>query len=103
MAGSSESYSISVVTREGATTLSANKDGTQSMLQVPLEETLALWRTLLDAGLESLGDASPESPAPDGSEFIVRFRAGEACGGLTAPGVPSAAGTRYRRRARRIP
>src|SRR5438093_1512705 len=51
VSGSYESYSISVVTREGATTLTANKDGTQSVLQVPLEETLALWRTLLDGGL----------------------------------------------------
>lgn len=102
VSGSYESYSISVVTREGATTLTANKDGTQSVLQVPLEETLALWRTLLDAGLESLGDASPETPAPDGSEFIVSFRAGEASGGFTASGVDSLSDTRYRQIVREI-
>jgi hypothetical protein len=102
VSGSYERYSISVVTREGATTLTANKDGAQSVLQVPLEETLALWRTLLEAGLESLGDASPEAPAPDGSEFTVSFRAGEASGGFTASGVDSLSDTRYRQIVREI-
>jgi len=96
VSGSYESYSISIVTRDGVTTLTANKDGAQTALEVPVEETLALWRTLLDAGLEGLGDAAPETPAPDGSEFKVGFGAGSARGGFTASGVDSLPDARYR-------
>jgi hypothetical protein len=102
VSGSYESYSISIVTHEGATTLTANKDGERAVLEVPLEETLTLWRTLLDAGLEGLNDAAPETPAPDGSEFAVSFRAGEVSGGFAAAGVDSLPDTRYREIIRQI-
>jgi hypothetical protein len=102
VSGSYASYSISIVTHEGATTLAANKDGEKTVLEVPLEETLAHWRGLLDAGLEGLSDAEPETPAPDGSEFAVSFRAGEVSGRFTAAGVDSLPDTRYREIIRQI-
>jgi hypothetical protein len=102
VSGAYASYSISIVTREGATTLTAEKDGERTVLEVPLEETLTLWRALLEAGLEGLNDPAPESAAPDGSEFAVTFRAGEASGGFSAAGVDSLSDTRYREIIRQI-
>lgn len=102
VSGSYQTYSIRVVTHEGETTLTANKDGVQTVAEVPLQETLTLWRTLLDAGLEELSDASAKTPAPDASEFTVRFRAGNVSGGFTASGVDSLSDTRYREIVREI-
>lgn len=102
LSGAYASYSISIVTREGATTLTADKDGERTVLDVPLEETLTLWRALLEAGLEGLSDPAPEASAPDGSEFAVSFRAGEASGGFSAAGVDSLSDTRYREIIRQI-
>ena len=96
-AGSYQSYSITLVTREGTTTLSTNKDGAQAVHTVPLEETLALWRNVIDAGLETLTDASPEIPMPDQSEFTVRYRVKDIKGGFTASGVESLPDGRYRK------
>jgi hypothetical protein len=102
VSGSYESYSISIITNEGESTLTANKDGAETVMEVPLQETLVLWRTLLDAGLEGMHDASPETPSPDGSEFTVRFRAGDASGGFAASGVDSLSDARYREIVREI-
>jgi len=96
-AGSYQSYSITIVTREGTTTLSTNKDGAKAVQTVPLEEALALWRIVIDAGLETLTDASPESPMPDQSEFTVRYRVKDTNGGFTASGVESLPDGRYRK------
>jgi hypothetical protein len=102
VSGSYQSYSIHIATREGETTLTANKDGVETVVEVPLQETLTLWRTLLDAGLEELGDATSETPSPDGSEFTVRFHAGNVSGGFVASGVDSLSDTRYREIIREI-
>jgi hypothetical protein len=100
--GAYQRYSIKLTTVEGVSTLSADKDGSKTQVQVPLDDTLALWRDLLKEDLETLADASPEQAVPDQSRFTMKFRVKDTRGGFSAYGVDSLTDGRYRKVVRAI-
>jgi hypothetical protein len=95
-------YSIRLTIRDGACTLSTDKDGVQTTAPAPLEDCLGAWRVVLQAGLETLTDASPAKAPPDQSRFKVGFRVLETSGGFSAYGVDSLEDGRYKRIVRAI-
>ena len=60
-------------------------------------EGRALWREVINNSLETLGDATVDSAAPDQSHFTVKYRVGQATGGFSAYGVDSLRDERYRK------
>jgi len=94
--GSYRTLSVSLEAREGQATLTARKDGVKSEAQLSTEEALALWKTVLAAGIESLSDTPAAGAPADQSRFTVSFRAGTAANSFTVYGVDSVADTRYR-------
>ena len=94
--GSYKRYSIVLTIDAGAAKLSIDKDGETASVAVPLDECQALWQRLLESGLETLPDATPEILFPDQSEFTVEFRVAGQKGGFHAYGVDNIPDRRYR-------
>ena len=94
--GTYQRYSITLTIDAGAAMLSMDKDGETATVAVPLDECQALWQRLLESGLETLPDATPEILFPDQSDFTVAFRAAGQEGGFHAYGVDNISDGRYR-------
>jgi hypothetical protein len=95
--GAYRTYSIKVKARDGNFVLATNKDGAAAEVQIDASEGRALWRALLNTGLETLGDAATDNALPDQSHFTVKYRVGQATGGFSAYGVDSLSDERYRK------
>ena len=93
--GSYRHYSIVLTIQEGAATLSIDKDGKKLNFDVPLDECQALWRGLLDSGVETLTE-SPHETVPDQSHFLIRYRIVDQRGGFLAHSVDEQLDPRYR-------
>jgi hypothetical protein len=93
--GAYQHYAITMTTRDGQAVLTTNKDGVIAEFNVSAADALALWRTALENGLETLPAATADG-APDSSEFVVTYRAQQMTGGFSAVGVDALPDTRYR-------
>lgn len=99
--GSYRDYSITLAIRYGTATLAIDKDGERAELEVPLDECQALWRRVLDAGLESLTD-SPVETFPDQSHFRIQYRIVDDQGAFEMHSVDELSDPRYRYVVRQI-
>ncbi len=93
--GAYRHYAIRLTIHYGTATLSLDKDGRRAQLEVPLGECQAMWRRLLDSGLETLTD-SPIETLPDQSHFTVEYRIVGQEGAFEVHSVDELADPRYR-------
>jgi hypothetical protein len=100
--GTYQHYSIKISTHEGQSILATNKDGVKAQFKVSSKESLALWRSVLKNGLETMADTSPETASPDESQFTVKYRVGQTVGEFSAVGVDTHSDGRYRNIVRAI-
>ena len=94
--GSYRTLSIRLSMTDGRATLSADKDGVKQEAQLATDEALALWKTVLAAGVQTLSDTHTAGMAADQSHFTVSMRAGAGANVFTVYGVDQLADTRYR-------
>ena len=85
--GSYQSLSITMTTRDGATTITIIKDDATHEDSMPFEEYAALWQFLLDQKVESIEDAPLENAYPGQSDFTYNFRDGSTTHTFSAYGV----------------
>lgn len=94
--GAYQQYRIIVTTRDGRTLLTTDQDGVKAEFEVSSNECLALWRTALTNGLETLVAASPTVALPDQSSFTIRYRVWQTARQFSVDGVDTLADDRYR-------
>ena len=94
--GAYQHYAITISTRDGQTVLTTNKDGAVATFNVSSPDFLALWRTVLESGLETLPTTAADRPEPDSSEFTVRYRVLQTTREFSAVGVDTLPDARYR-------
>lgn len=100
--GAYRELAVTLATRDGQSTLVVVKDGAETRIALPVEASLALWKTVLALGAVELTDASPKRLPPDHSRFTVTIRTGSVDHTVTAAGVDDLADTRYRAIVREI-
>ena len=93
--GSYTDYFIALTIKDGAATLSLNKDGRKATVSVALDECQAMWQRLIESGLETLTD-TPEETFPDQSHFTIQYRVIDRDGGFLIHAVDDLSDTRYR-------
>lgn len=94
--GSYRRYSIVLTIKNGAATLSIDKDGRKLNLDVPVDDSQALWQRLLDSGVETLTE-SPLETVPDQSHFMIQYRIIDRSGGFLTHSADEQVDPRYRR------
>ena len=95
--GAYQHYSVSLRTLDGQAVLTTAKDGAVARFIVTAQDSVALWRAVLESGLEALAASSgADGGVPDASEFTVKYRAQGRSGEFTATGVDTLPDARYR-------
>jgi hypothetical protein len=100
--GSYHTLTVTLETRSGQTTLTADKDGIVTKVVMPVAECLALWKAVLKADIEHLPHAPSGTQLPDQSVFTVSFSTARDKNTFSAYGVDTLTDTRYREIVREI-
>ena len=100
--GSYQTLAVTLATRDGRSTLVARKDRAETRVDLPVKESLRLWKTVLELGIEELADTTSRRLPPDQSRFTVTIRAAGADHTFVTYGVDSLADRRYRAIVREI-